>query len=217
MLVGKRMSSPAITVTPGTSMQEALDLMNAKNIRRLPVVDKNGNLIGIVSERELLKASPSDATTLSRWEINTMLLQITVDKLMTKDVLTVTEETPLEEAAKIMADQNISGLPVVRGSKVVGIIAETDIFNIFLEILGAREEGILLSTHVPKKPGTLFNITKSIYESGGDIVSLGTFQTKSSEYGEVTVKVRGLDLATLKEAVEPYVLEILDARETQQS
>jgi len=214
MLVGRRMSSPAITVSPETSMQEALDLMNEKNIRRLPVVDKKGNLIGIVSERQLLKASPSDATTLSRWEINTMLLELTVERLMTEDVLTVTEDTPLEEAARIMADQNISGLPVVRGETVVGLIAETDIFNIFLEILGAREEGILLSMHVTKKPGTLFNITKVIYENGGDIVSLGTFQTESSEYGEVTVKVRGLDMKTLTGTVKPYVVEIIDARET---
>lgn len=214
MLVGRWMSSPAITVSPDTSMQEALDLMNEKNIRRLPVVDKKGSLIGIVSERELLKASPSDATTLSRWEINTMLLQITVDKLMTKDVLSVTEDTPLEQAAKIMADQNISGLPVVKNDKVIGLIAETDIFNIFLEILGAREDGILMSLHVNKKPGTLFNITKAIYEIGGDIVSLGTYQTKDSDHGEITVKVRGVDLNSLEEILKPHVIEIIDVRET---
>ncbi len=214
MLVGRWMSSPAITVSPDTSMQEALDLMNEKNIRRLPVVDKKGSLIGIVSERELLKASPSDATTLSRWEINTMLLQITVDKLMTKDVLSVTEDTPLEQAAKIMADQNISGLPVEKNDKVIGLIAETDIFNIFLEILGAREDGILMSLHVNKKPGTLFNITKAIYEIGGDIVSLGTYQTKDSDHGEITVKVRGVDLNSLEEILKPHVIEIIDVRET---
>ena len=214
MLVGRWMSSPAITVSPDTSMQEALDLMNEKNIRRLPVVDKKGSLIGIVSERELLKASPSDATTLSRWEINTMLLQITVDKLMTKDVLSVSEDTPLEAAAKIMADQNISGLPVVKDDKVIGLIAETDIFNIFLEILGAREDGILMSLHVNKKPGTLFNITKAIYELGGDIVSLGTYQTKDSDHGEITVKVRGVDLNSLEEVLKPLVIEIIDVRET---
>ena len=178
------------------------------------MVDKNGKLIGIVSERELLKASPSEATTLSRWEINTILLQITVDRLMTKDVLSVSEDTPLEEAAKIMADQNISGLPVVRDDKVIGLIAETDIFNIFLEILGAREDGVLMSLHVNKKPGTLFNITKSIYEIGGDIVSLGTYQAKGNNYGEITVKVRGVDLKSLEEVLKPLVIEILDVRET---
>ena len=100
MLVGNRMSSPVITVHPDTPMEEALNLMHRESVRRLPVVDNHGKLIGIVSERQLLKEHPSEATTLSVWEQREMLRKVTIKKIMTREVTTVTENTTIEEAAK---------------------------------------------------------------------------------------------------------------------
>ncbi len=116
---------------------DALNLMKSEQIRRAPVV-KDNNLIGIVSDDDLLNASPSPVTSLSVWEINYLLSKITVSDVMTKNVLTVTEDTPIEEAARIMADNKIGGLPVMRDGNVTGIITETDLFKIFLELMGAR-------------------------------------------------------------------------------
>src|SRR3990170_3638875 len=136
MIVGERMSHPVISVPPDMPIVDALNLMKREHIRRTPVI-KDGKLVGIVSDKDLLNASPSPATSLSVWEMNYLLSKITVKDVMTKDVLTVTEDTPIEEAARIMADNKIGGLPVMRGASVVGIITETDLFKLFLELLGA--------------------------------------------------------------------------------
>lgn len=137
MLIKDRMTRPPITAPPEMPMQEALKLMRERRIRRLPVVDKKGKLIGIVSDRDLLHASPSDATSLSVWELNYLLSKVTLKDVMTKNVITVTPETPVQEAARIMAEKKIGGLPVVQAGKVVGIITETDLFRVLLELLPA--------------------------------------------------------------------------------
>ena len=137
MLIKDRMTRSPITAPPEMPMQEALKLMRERGIRRLPVVDKKGKLVGIVSDRDLLHASPSDATSLSVWELNYLLSKVTLKEVMTKNVITVTPETPVQEAARIMAEKKIGGLPVVQAGKVVGIITETDLFRVLLELLPA--------------------------------------------------------------------------------
>ncbi len=174
MLVGERMTKRPITVTEETSLPEALELMRQNRIRRLPVLDKQGHLVGIVTELDLLRASPSPATTLSIYEIPYLLSKIKMRDIMTRDVITVTEDTPIEEAARIMADHKIGGLPVMRDGRLVGIITETDIFKILLELFGARQKGIRVTLLVPERKGILARVTARIAEIGGNIISLGT-------------------------------------------
>jgi acetoin utilization protein AcuB len=214
MLVGERMSKPVITVRPETPMPEALDLMHKEHIRRLPVVSKQGALVGIVTEADLLKASPSEATTLSIYEVTYLLSKLTIDRLMTKKVITVTEDTPLEEAARIMADNGIGGLPVMRSKELVGMITETTLFRIFLELLGARRAGIRVTVSLRDMPGELAGLTKIIHELGGNIISLGTFMGESPSEGVVTFKVEGIKMDALKKAVQPLVARIIDIRTT---
>jgi acetoin utilization protein AcuB len=214
MFVGERMSHPAITISADTRMQEALKIMREEKVRRLPVVDRRGKLTGILSESDLLHASPSDASSLSVWEMNYLLSKITVDEIMTRKVITVNTDTPLEEAARIMVDNKIGGLPVVRDSEVVGIITETDLFKIFLELLGARESGIRLAVLVSHVPGTVARLTEAIYEAGGNIVALGQFLGESSENREITMKVRNVTAEQLEEAVKDHVERIIDMRES---
>jgi acetoin utilization protein AcuB len=213
MLIGERMSHPVITIHPDTPMQEALRIMRQEHIRRLPVVNKRGQLVGIVSEMDLMEAAPSDATTLSIWEMNYLLSKIKVNEIMTKEVHTVSTDTPLEEAARIMADTKIGGLPVVRDGEVVGIITETDLFKIFLEMLGARESGVRVAALVPDVPGELAELTKSIFEIGGKIIALGTFLGDSSGNREVTLKVTGVDAQELEAIINPLVERVVDIRE----
>jgi len=172
MLVKERMSHPVVTVHPEIPIMEALNLMKKDHIRRLPVVDKRGRLVGIVSEQDLLQAAPSSATSLSVWEVNYLIGKIIVKRVMTKDVITITEDTPLEEAARIMVDNKIGGIPVVRKRQVVGLITETDLFKIFLELLGAREVGVRLACLVPNIPGELTQLTKAIFDAGGNILTV---------------------------------------------
>ena len=128
MLVKERMSHPVITIKPEIPIMEAHELMQKEHIRRLPVINKHKRLVGIVSEKDLLHAEPSDVTSLDVWELHYMLSKIIVKEVMTRDVITITENTPLEEAARIMADNKIGGLPILRDDRVVGIITETDLF-----------------------------------------------------------------------------------------
>lgn len=140
MYVKHHMSSPALTITPDTPFQDALKLMHERRIRRLPVVDRNGKLIGIVSERDLLHAAPSPATSLSVWELNYLLWKLTVNDLMMTKVLTVTPDALLQEAATIMLEKKIGGLPVVdQNQHVVGVITETDIFRALVDMLETEQ------------------------------------------------------------------------------
>jgi acetoin utilization protein AcuB len=122
--------------------------------------------VGIVTEADLLKASPSEATSLSIYEVTYLLNKLNIERIMSRKVITVTEDTPLEEAARIMADNEIDGLPVIRGKEVVGMITETTLFRIFLELLGARRAGIRVTVSVPDAPGELANLTKAIPRPG---------------------------------------------------
>jgi len=212
MLVKERMSHPVITIHADMPIQDALRRMREENVRRFPVVDRQGKLIGIVSERHLLHAAPSSATSLSIWEINYLLSKIKVEEVMTRDVITITEDTPIEEAARIMADNKIGGLPVVRDSRVVGMITETDLFKIFLEMMGAREEGIRLTALIPVDPRNLMRLTRAIYEAGGNILAMGTFMGECSEDMEITMKVGGIDQQTMIEAVQPHIQQLVDVR-----
>jgi acetoin utilization protein AcuB len=214
MLVKERMSHPVIFIHPETSMQDALDLMRKENIHRLPVVNKQGQLVGIVTEADLDKASPSEATTLSVWEIRELVSKVKVEKIMTRDVVTVDDNTPIEEAARIMADGNFSGLPVMRASKLVGLITETDLFKIFIELFGGREHGVRMAVEVPRGPGQIAKIADVIFKNGGDILALGTFLGESSDTGQLTIKVDGINKDRLVEAITPLVIRIQDVRET---
>ena len=212
MLVGDRMTKRPITVSEDDSIDRGLDLMRSESVRRLPVVDKRGKLVGIVSEKDLLYASPSPATSLSIYEIPYLLSKIKMRDLMTEEVITVTEDTPLEEAARIMADHKIGGLPVMRDDKLVGIITETDMFKIFLEMLGAREAGVRLAMLVPNEKGTLAKIAGKVAELGGNILAQGTIMGEDPTNRELTLKVEGIAQEQLVSAMEGMGLQILDAR-----
>ncbi len=212
MFVGQRMSHPVITAYPEMSLKEALDTMHREEIRRMPVVDRHGKMIGIVSERVLLKASPSDATTLDVWEMKEKMRELTVEQFMTRQVTTVTEDTPLEEAARIIIDQGITGMPVMRGEELVGFITMEDIFKVFLEVMGAREPGVRLSALISKQPGSIYHLSKAIFDSGGDIRSLGLFMGDSTTNGEITFKVDGVSKEKLLEVLQPLVERIVEVR-----
>jgi acetoin utilization protein AcuB len=212
MLVGERMSRPPITIGPDLPINEALAMFKKERIRRAPVI-KGGKLIGIVSEKDLLNASPSPATTLSVWEMNYLLSKLTVAEVMTKHVITITEDTPIEEAARIMADNKIGGLPVVKGTRVVGIITETNLFKMFLELMGAREKGIRVTALIEDLPGTLAKVTKAITEAGGNFIAFGQFVGEDVNSRVITFKVKGMSADQVKKVIADHIKKIWDIRE----
>jgi acetoin utilization protein AcuB len=197
MLVVERMTTQLVTITGETTVGQALAIIEARHLRHLPVLDDKDALVGIVSEKDLLRARPDDP----------------VQEVMTRDVITVTEYTALEEAARIMADHKISSLPVMRNGKLVGIITETDLFKIFLELLAAREKGVRLTMLIPEEKGTLASLTTEIANMGGNILALSTFMGEDPTNRMVTVKVADVRGDKLVAIMEALGMEIVDVRE----
>lgn len=211
MFVGDRMSRTVISVTPETPVHDALAMFQREHIRRAPVV-RQGKLLGIVSETDLLNASPSLATTLSIWEMNSLMSKITVKHVMTKKVKTVAVDAPIEEAARIMAESKIGGMPVTREGKIVGMITETDLFKVFLEFMGTREKGVRVSALVEDKPGQIAKVSKTIAEAGGNFIAFGVFTGPDVSTKLITFKVAGIKRDELKKVLEKVVKKFVDIR-----
>lgn len=131
--VSEWMTSPVISAKPNTLISDAHQLMKEKNIRRLPILEQD-RLVGIITIGDVREASPSDATTLSIWELNYLWAQLTVEKVMSRDIRTVTSDTLILDAAEIMLEEKVSGLPVLDNGKLVGIVTESDIFRMLVRL-----------------------------------------------------------------------------------
>lgn len=140
MRIRDMMTKNPITVDSETLVIDAQKIMKENNIRRLPVVDK-GKLLGIITKHDLLEASPSPATSLSVHELNYLLSKMKVKEIMKRNPVTLTPETPFEEALKIGQEKRIGSFPVVENGKLVGIATESDIVRFLTRALGIREEG----------------------------------------------------------------------------
>jgi acetoin utilization protein AcuB len=213
MLVGSRMTRKPITIAQDAAIDEALKLMRDKKVRRLPVLSDKGELVGIVAEKDILYASPSPATSLSIHEIHYLVSRIKVNEIMTKNVITVTDDTPLEEAARVMADNQIGALPVMHNNELAGIITETDLFKIFTELLGAREPGVRMTIKVEEGKGMLPLITGTISRLEGHVLALTAWTGEEPGTRVVTVKVSGVDRDKLVNNIGELGIEFLDVRE----
>jgi len=207
------MTKNPVSVNPELSLTEARALMDRQTIGHLPVLDRNGELVGIVTRQDLLKASPSAATSLDMYEINYLLSKLTVEKVMTKKVIVVQENEVVENAARIMADHYIGCLPVMNGQLLVGIVTDTDIFRFFVDAFGARHDGARITISALEKPGQIAAFAGSIAEKGGNIVALVTAEGDDPTYRRMTLKIVGIDLATVEAIVRATAgLEIEDLR-----
>jgi acetoin utilization protein AcuB len=173
MLVEKRMKPNPITVGPQDSFRHAMDLIRQRGIRHLPVVD-GSRLVGIVTDRDIRQASPSPATSLEMHELHYLLEKVKVCDIMTANVITVTPETPIEEAARLMLLHRIGSLPVLRGTALVGIITETDILQAFVDVMGIQAEQTRLELVLEDRAGAFLDICRIIQDQGGDIASVVT-------------------------------------------
>jgi acetoin utilization protein AcuB len=207
------MTPEPITVSPDLPIAEALEQMKQAQVHRFPVLDKKGKLVGIVTHTDLLYASPSSVTSLNFWEVNYLLNQVKVKEVMTKKVITVEEDCPIEDAASLMRENEVGGLPVMRDGQVIGIITESDLFDVFRELLTAQEKGIRLTVLAPYFKGSMAQISSAISEKGGLIHSLNAYMVEDPEKWGCILKVADLSKDELLEVVEPHVVEILDVRE----
>lgn len=174
MLVRDRMTRPAIVVDPGTSLADAYGMMRAHDIRRLPVVDR-GRLVGIVTWTDLMRAQPSPASTLSAWEVPTLLRAATVREIMTPDPITIGPDAPIEAAAVIMRREKIGGLPVVEADVVVGVVTESDIFEAFIDLTGLRRGGARLVVDLSGSTRSVAGLVTVVEATGVGLNSLAIY------------------------------------------
>jgi len=212
MLVKDVMTKSPITITPETSVPEAKALMTKQKINKLPVVDKSGALVGIITKNDLLKAAPSDATTLDMFELSYLLNKLTVEKVMHKDVKTVVETEPVEEAARLMADYGIGCLPVMKQDLIVGIITETDLFHVFIDMFGTRHAGVRATFVLDEKPGQLSRVSKAIADLNGNISSVVTADGDDDAHRKITIKTTVVTIEQLTSIINECGGKIEDIR-----
>lgn len=213
MIIERRMTKDPVTATPEMNIQDAADLMKKYNVHRLPVLDKNDKLVGVISEKDILKAAPSPVSTLSAHEMNYLMAKLTVKKLMNRNPVTISKDTTVEEAAHLMADYDLSCLPVLEEGKLIGIVSKSDLFKMLLELFGSREFGARVSFICQDKPGVIAQITQAMSQKGMDIISLGTFKGTDDSNAILTVKVKGCPSSDVVDILKPFVQQIIDVRE----
>ena len=202
MFVANRMTKNPVTVTPDTSLDDAARLMKKGHFRRLAVVDENGKLVGFFSDKDLMRAAPSPATTLSRYEATELLSGLKVTEIMQRDVVSVSDDATIEEAALIMYEKKIGGLPVVSSvGAVVGIITETDIFKAFVDVMGLEEGKTRLTIETDNKVGVVNDISGIFTAHGLSIDSLVTCRQDDGSY-EIIVRGDIPDVDTIASEIE---------------
>ncbi len=181
-----------ITIAPNASFYEARNLIHEKGVRHLPVVDKNNKLVGIVTDRDIREAAPSDATLLSVQELNYLLGKLKVSSFMTpKDkLITITPDTLIEEAVELMHDHKIGCLPILEGGKLYGIFTETDALDHLVDIFGLKQKGIRLSIALEDKPGTMLGILEVFKKHNVNIISIvsPSFMVEGKRIAAIRVK-----------------------------
>ncbi|MDY6952475.1 MAG: CBS and ACT domain-containing protein [Thermodesulfobacteriota bacterium] len=178
MYVGRVMRTDLVTVPPDTSLVKAKDIITAKRIAHLLVVDKKDKLIGIVSDRDLKQSWASPATTLSAHELNYLLKQLSVDMIMVKKIVTIPPDTTIERAAHIMQENRISALPVLQDEDLVGIITTTDVMEILLEAIGIDGDSKRFTVLVEDRIGIVAEVSRVLKEQQVNIRSLVTWPEK---------------------------------------
>jgi acetoin utilization protein AcuB len=213
MLVKDRMTPKPVTVGTETSLKEALDLVRSNPFRHLPVLDKDGKLVGIVTEKSLVYASPTPSTTLSVFEVEYILSRTKVGQVIQGEVITVRPDLPIEEAARMMIDHRFGCLPVVEDDKLVGIISDTDIFRVFVEGLGGGHPSLRITAVVPEEVGSLAHITRCIADLGGNIHSLGTFWGIRPEDRLIAFRLEGVSQEAVLQALEAHGIQVVNVWE----
>jgi acetoin utilization protein AcuB len=218
MLVCDYMTHDPVTIGPNARLYEALNLIRSRRVHRLPVLEDN-LLVGIISEKDLLYALPPGGQQISWIESGTRAAAMPIHEVMTSHVITVCPDCPIEQAAATMADYAVGALPVVQTPEsriLVGIITETDIFKLFVEMLSSRAPGVRISLEINNRKGALASLLNRIVEASGGVVTVSSFPASSPHRLRIILKVADVDLAVVRSLLKPEET-VIDLREIESS
>ena len=214
MLVKDQMTPDPICGHPEMPVTEAQELMQKHNIRHLPIWDADKKLVGLVTQRTLMNAVPSDLSKFRPFVVNYVLAKLKARNIMVKDVIIISEDTALEEAARVMSDKRIGCLPVMRGDELVGIISDSDLFTIMVGLLGARRAGVRVIVHQPDRAGEVARISRAIADQGGYLTVFVTYPTADPGVWASVLKVTNLSEETLVHTLGDLPqIDVKDVRE----
>ena len=211
MTVSKNMTINPVTTTPDMGVFEAFELMKSEGVQRLPVLDGDGNLVGIISEKNITSAAADREVSIVEFAL--LLSKIKVGDVMTKEVITVSVDDPVEMAARKMSDNDISILPVVdNNGKLVGVVSRSDLFRLLLELFGTRHYGIRVTFRIKDQKGVIAKLAIALEKIGANIVSIGNLDSDQG-YSTIIMKINGVEESLIKDALTPLVDGNLDIRE----
>lgn len=211
MTVSKNMTINPVTTTPDMGVFEAFELMKNEGVQRLPVLDNDGNLVGIISEKNITSAAADRKVSIVEFAL--LLSKIKVGDVMTKEVITVSVDDPVELAARKMSDNDISILPVVdHNGKLVGVVSRSDLFRLLLELFGTRHYGIRVTFRIKDQKGVIAKLAIALEKIGANIVSIGNLDSDQG-YSTIIMKINGVDENLIKDTLSPLVDGNLDIRE----
>jgi len=204
MLVKGWMTTDVITVDEDTPMMKASIIIKERNIRSLPILNKKGKLVGIVSDRDLRDASPSKATSLDVHKLNYLISTIKIEELMTTNVVVVRPDETVEFAAILMLENKISPLPVINDkSWLIGVITQTDMFRVLINITGVYTGGVQFAFSLEDRPGSIKEVADVIRACSGRVVSiLSTRETAEAGRHNVYMRIRPLQGDKIKEMIK---------------
>jgi len=194
--IKENMQKNPITISPDASFYEARAIIRDKGIRHLPVVDKNHHLVGLITDRDIREAAPSDATSLSVHELHYLLGKLKVSAFMTpkNKLITISPETIIEKAVQLMHDHKIGCLPILEGENFIGIITETDVLGLFVDLFGLNKMGTRLTVALEDKPGQMHGILEVIKNLQVNIIAVAS----------PTYKVQGKRMAAVRIETQDY-------------
>ena len=202
MLVGSRMTFPVITAGPLMTLAEALQKIDENKIHAMPVTDPHGRLLGLVSRSLLTAAIAENPANGEKY----------VEDFMERVVLTVTDSTTIEEAARIILDYDIPLLPVLQDNFVVGVLTPSQLIRILIEITGTRQSGVRVTLKLKDRPEQMLKILNAISELNGNIHSLNTFCGEGMDEKILMFKVENIDKFVLKQILTPLSVKLIDIR-----
>ncbi|MFJ5768281.1 acetoin utilization AcuB family protein [Psychrobacillus sp. NPDC093180] len=206
MLVEEIMNTSVPTLTPTHTINDALLLLKAKRIRHIPIINANKEILGVVTDRDLKKATPSTLLNSNNPEV----YELPLEKIMTKNPIVGHPLDFLEETATIFYDNRIGCLPIVSQGKLVGMITESDLLYKFIELTGAHQPGSQIEVRVPNKTGVLFEVSKVFYEQKVNVLSVLVYPDKANEdYKILVLRVKTMNPLKLIEALQADDFEVL--------